>query len=130
MTSTSQVKPQGYTKSAFDGMSVKNIYSNVDSHREILFAQQETYFNPALTCASGVSNIDNACLCQGSPNTSPFNQEPAGLMRQFFVPDRPTDFPQPTPSQRCIMNERAPYGKREPYEPTLGSCEYANRCMK
>lgn len=114
--------------SAFDGVSVKNVYSNVDTHREILFSQQETYFNSRLLCGAGVSNIDNACVCQGSPNSTPFNAE-RDAMRQLFVPDRPQDFPQPTPGARCLMRDRAPYGKRHPYEPVLGSCEYGNRCL-
>lgn len=115
-------------RSAFDGTSVKNVYSNADTQRQILFSQQETYFNPLLVCSSGVSNIDNACMCQGSPNSSPFNGE-KNMMMELFVPERPGDFPQPTPAARCLMMERAPYGKRYNYEPTLGSCDYSRKCM-
>lgn len=121
-------KPTSSIRSAFDGMSVKNVYSSNDSHRQILFSQQETYFNPHLVCKKGVANADNVCVCQGSVNSAPFNMQ-RGAMRELFVPERAVDFSYPNPAIQCLMKDRAPYGKRYMYEPALGTCEYAQNCM-
>lgn len=121
-------KPTSQIRSAFDGMSVKNVYSSNDSHRQILFSQQETFFNPHLVCKKGTSNIDNICVCQGSVNSAPFNMQ-MGHMRELFVPERSVDFPYPNPSIQCLMDARGPYAKKYMYEPALGTCEYGARCM-
>lgn len=112
----------GSTHSAFDGISVKHVYNNPHTHRNILFSQDENIFNSTLVCASGVSNVDNACLCPGSPNSAPFNPERVNTMRGLFVPENPATFSEPTPAARCLMAERRPIHPHAPYEPYLGSC--------
>jgi hypothetical protein len=77
-----------------------------------------------MVCATGVGNIDNACMCPGSPNTAPFNPERHTLMRELFVPEQPGTFSQPTPAARCLIAERSPKYPKMPYEPYLGSCGY------
>lgn len=111
------------THSAFDGISVKHYYTYPHAHRVVLFNDDEGVYDNQLVCAKGVANADNACICQGSPNTAPFYPEQRNLMKELFVPERPNMFPEPTPAVRCLIAERSPYGKPLPYEPTL-NCKY------
>jgi hypothetical protein len=125
----SYLTSQGHVHSAYDGMSVKNVYTNDAAHRQVLYSQDETLYNSHLVCANGVANPDNACLCNGSPNSAPFNAERHNLMKELFVPENPNTFPYPGNAARCVMAERSPYGKRYPYQPMLGSCAYGNKCQ-
>jgi len=113
---------QSNTSNAFDGISVKNIYLNSNTHQQVLFNQDESIFNNRLVCRSGVSNPDNSCQCNGSPNSAPFNTNPKNQMASLFTPEVGSDFAEPNPSARFLMQARAPYGKREPFFNGLGEC--------
>ena len=107
--------------SAYDGVSVKHIYMNPKSNRVVLYNQNEGVYDNLLSCKSGVSNIDNTCVCPGSLNSSPFNGERTAMQR-LFVPENGSTFPDPSPGMRCVMAERRPVHLSQPYEPYLGSC--------
>lgn len=116
---------QGWVMSAFDGVSVKNTYTNAASNRVILYGQGEGMYDNLLVCKSGVSNIDNMCVCPGSSNSTPFNNESSALAR-LFVPEQPGMIPPPTHASRCLMAERRPLNLSAPYEPFLGDCDITN----
>lgn len=109
------------SSSAFDGVSVKHMYSNPKTNRVILYGQNEAAYDPLLVCKSGVSNIDNVCLCPGSSNTTPFNTE-TNMFAKLFVPEQPGMVATPTNDARCLMAQRRPLHPSAPYEPYLGSC--------
>jgi len=113
----------GTTHSTYDGISVKHLYKYPHAHRVVLFDGKETIYNNNLVCSSGVANADNACVCQGSPNTAPFFPEQHNMMRELFVPEQPNMFAQPTGAARCLMAERSPLRNPMPYEPAL-NCKY------
>jgi len=109
------------SSSAFDGISVKHIYHNPKANRVILYGQNEAAYDNLLVCQTGVSNIDNLCLCPGSMNTTPFNRE-SNMLGKLFVPEQPGMMAAPTNAARCLMAERRPLHPSQPYEPYLGSC--------
>lgn len=107
--------------SVFDGISVKHLYRNPNANRVILYGANEAAYDNVLTCKSGVSNIDNTCLCPGSANSTPFNSE-FSMLNRLFTPEQPGMMAAPTNSARCLMAERRPQHPSAPYEPYLGSC--------
>lgn len=115
------MKSVGWTSSAYDGVSVKNVYTNPISKRVILYGQREASYDNLLECKSGVSNIDNLCVCPGSQNSTPFNTS-QNILSKLFVPEQPAMVPPPTHASRCLMAERRPIHASAPYEPFLGSC--------
>lgn len=110
-----------HSSSAFDGISVKHMYQNPNANRVILYGQNEAAYDNLLVCKTGVSNIDNTCLCPGSSNSTPFNAD-ANLLNRLFVPEQPDMVAAPTNAARCLMAQRRPLHPNAPYEPYLGSC--------
>jgi hypothetical protein len=115
------MKSVGMTSSAYDGISVKNTYTNPVTKRVIVYGQQESSYDNLLTCKSGVSNIDNTCVCPGSMNSPPFN-DGQHMLSRLFTPEQPSMVPPPTNAARCLMAERRPLHPSAPYEPYLGMC--------
>jgi hypothetical protein len=109
------------SSSAYDGISVKHMYRNPKANRVILYGQNEAAYDNLLVCKSGVSNIDNTCLCPGSSNSTPFNTE-ANMFPRLFVPEQPGMMAAPTSTARCLMAQRRPLHPNAPYESYLGSC--------
>lgn len=112
----------GWISSAYDGVSVKNTYANPITNRVILYSDREGVYDSMLMCKSGVSNIDNSCMCPGSSNSTPFNFENP-LMSRLFVPEQPGMSVEPTHAARCLMAARKPWQLSQPFEPYLGSCD-------
>lgn len=110
------------TSSAFDGISVKHEYKNPQTRRIILFNQNEGAYDNVLSCKTGVSNIDNNCVCPGSMNTLPYLEETS--FHNLWSPENGYMFPEPSASQKCIMAQRKPRSLAQPYEPFLGDCNY------
>ncbi len=110
------------SSSAYDGVSVKHLYRNPASNRVILYGQNEAAYDTLLVCKTGVSNIDNLCLCPGSSNSTPFNSE-SDKLGGLFVPEQPGMVAAPTTAARCLMAERRPQRLSQPYEPYLGACD-------
>jgi hypothetical protein len=112
---------QNASASVYDGISVKHMYKNPVANRVILYGQNEAAYDNVLTCQSGVSNIDNTCLCAGSANSTPFNNE-VQMLSRLFTPEQPGMIAAPTHAARCLMAERRPQHPSASYEPYLGSC--------
>ena len=110
-----------HSSSAFDGISVKHMYQNPNANRVILYGQNEAAYDNLLVCKTGVSNIDNTCLCPGSSNSTPFNAD-ANILNRLFVPEQPDMVAAPTNAARCLMAQRRPLHPNAPYEPYLGAC--------
>ena len=109
------------SSSAFDGVSVKHMYRNPKANRVILYGQNESAYDNLMVCKTGVSNIDNTCLCPGSANSTPFNPD-ANILNRLFVPEQPGMIAAPTNAARCLMAQRRPLHPNAEYEPYLGSC--------
>jgi hypothetical protein len=118
------MKEKGWTSSCFDGISIKQTYTNPITKRVILFSEQMGGpYDNLLSCQSGVSNIDNTCVCNGSANSTPFLANQQNILGRLFVPEQPHMMPVPTNAVRCLIAERSPIHLAQPYEPFLGSCE-------
>jgi hypothetical protein len=118
----SNLVPAGFTSSSYDGVSVKHMYTNPKTKRVVLYNQNEAAYDNLLSCQTGVSNIDNVCMCPGSSNSVPFNGE-QNILGRLFTPEQPNMFPDPTQAMRCLIAERRPLNPNSPYEPYLGSCD-------
>lgn len=113
---------KGWTSSAYDGVSIKNVYTNPITKRVVLFSENAGPYDNLLSCKTGVSNIDNTCQCPGSSNSQPFLSEQQQILGRLFLPEQPNMVPTPTNAVRCLMAERSPLHLSQPYEPFLGSC--------
>jgi len=112
----------GYNSSAFDGISVKNMYFNPQSQRVILYdGTVEGAYDQALDCKTGVANIDNICSCPGSANSSPFVKTP-DMLPKLFVPEQPSLFPPTNFTAKCLMAMRQPINVNAGYSSYLGPC--------
>ena len=121
MSNAKPYSSQSSSASVYDGISVKHLYRNPKANRVILYGQNEAAYDTVLTCQTGISNIDNTCLCPGSANSTPFNNE-SQMLNRLFTPEQPGMIAAPTSSARCLMAERRPQHPSAPYEPYLGSC--------
>lgn len=111
-----------WTSSAFDGVSVKNMYTNPLTRRVILYGSGEAAYDTNLQCKTGVANIDNVCECPGSSNSTPFNVEADMLSRLYVPQEQPSMIPPINHSLKCLMAERRPLHPSAPYEAYLGKC--------
>ena len=112
----------GWNTSAYDGISVKNMYTNPKTQRVILYGQNEGSYDNLLTCQTGVSNIDNTCMCPGSTNSTPFYVEPNNLAK-LFTPEQPSMMTPLTEASKILIAERSPLQLSAPYAPYLGMCD-------
>lgn len=121
-SNSSDTKPfaQGYTSSAYDGISLKHLYVNPKNQRVVLYLQNEGMYDSLLSCKTGVANADNVCVCQSSNNSTPYNVEPNQLGK-LFTPEQ--QFAGPTNSQRCLIAERSMWAPYAPYSSYLGNCD-------
>lgn len=126
-----QALPQASTRltenphrySAFDGQRVNFTQVDRSMHRVNTFPSDKQFggqtisqssypgvYNGGIACQSGSVNIDNQCLCPGSKDSAPFNQQPpattASVTNHLFSPFG--TIPQLTPSAQKLVMERSP----------------------
>lgn len=110
------------TLSAFNGTSIEHVHNKPNIHKVVKFDDYTGVYDNELRCSSGVANADGSCVCQTSPNSTPFLVE-HNHMNNLFVPEQPSTFSQVRPEIQCLMDERSPIFKKLPYEPKL-NCKY------
>ena len=94
--------------------AIKNVYSDPNTHLNVLYSNYETPYMSNINCSTGAVSVNNECICPGAPGAVPFKQAvpvySKNYLNTLWSPIESNLFPQVSPASQMLIASRSPCG--------------------